>query len=273
MRHRLRSSTPLTPAQTYAWVIALGAWAQVCLTYQLWAIPFHGELALLVGIGTFLIYRWHTALIRGVWAWVLLVLGWMLMAYWVITALIPLRVALAFGLLGFAVIAYYRPWSRFRRHWISLRNRPGWKIWVIAGVWSLSVIGIPALQAIDQVQVFWLQRLLEHFVFIVFITLPFDIRDYQQDQMAGLRTLPHWVGKENAWQLCKGIGFFHLLLVMLFYNNALDRLMAYAIIDVMLLWAMAQRSWRNSTLFYYVLLDGSLFVQALFVGGTGFWRI
>lgn len=85
---------------------------------------------------------------------------------------------------------------------IKLREFGVWKIFLIATVWALVTVGLPASQS----EVFpswdelaWL--LAERWLFIFAITIPFDVRDLATDAQKGVRTLPSVLGRKQALML------------------------------------------------------------------------
>lgn len=109
---------------------------------------------------------------------------------------LPLDVIIAASLLGAITIAYAIPISEGRR---NLRNIYGIKIALIAIVWSGVTVWLPAINngleylAINGLVVEFFQRIL----FVVVLVLPFDIRDYRNDD-SGLGTLPQIIGIKNS---------------------------------------------------------------------------
>lgn len=92
----------------------------------------------------------------------------------------------------------------------NLRNIPTVKIIIIAFVWSGITVLLPLFEAdvlIDKkVVLLFIQR----FLFVIVLTLPFDIRDFRQDKRH-LQTIPQLLGVERT----KKVGFFLLLITLL----------------------------------------------------------
>ena len=90
----------------------------------------------------------------------------------------------------------------------TLRNISGIKIYVVALVWAVISVLLPVLESeIDFETDVWV-LLLQRFVFVVVLILPFDIRDLSIDNKI-LRTLPQNIGVRNT-------KLYGLLLLMLF---------------------------------------------------------
>ena len=87
---------------------------------------------------------------------------------------------------------------KFNGKYYSFRKIPLLKIFILAYVWSFVTVVLPATEAgfleADKVVLLFLER----FLFIVGISIPFDIRDYERDKAQGTLTIPVWMGKRNA---------------------------------------------------------------------------
>lgn len=79
---------------------------------------------------------------------------------------------------------------------LNLRNLPALKIFVIALSWAGITVLFPLFQyEIFNEKVLWL--FLQRFLFVVVLTIPFDIRDIPYDSK-NLLTLPHLLGLRNV---------------------------------------------------------------------------
>lgn len=97
--------------------------------------------------------------------------------------------------LGLISTLYNVPEKTKSRFHFPLRSIPILKIFLIAYVWASISSFLPAI--IANGQVFTSQSVLifiAHLLFIISITLPFDIRDFQVDHKNDLMTFPHLIG-------------------------------------------------------------------------------
>jgi len=97
-----------------------------------------------------------------------------------------------------------------------VRDFPYVKIFLIALVWSVTAVILPATEAhfpFDTRRDIWL-LLGAQFLFIFFITLPFDINDEPHDKLAGTRTIPVVLSISGAKILTIIIGFIYALMVL-----------------------------------------------------------
>ena len=111
----------------------------------------------------------------------------------------------------------------------SLREIPFIKIYIIAFVWSLIVVGLPFIETLGLN--FFNKNFILAFsqcvLFIIAITLPFDVRDLPFDKETNLKTIPLAIGIQNT------IIFIQLLLsssMTIFYFLPINK---YHLIGVM----------------------------------------
>lgn len=117
------------------------------------------------------------------------------------------QVIIACGALGLFTLLYALPvFSRKR----TLRSVQGVKIYIIALVWAAVAVALPLLQA--SVAFSWDAgiMLVQRFLFVLVITLPFDIRDLKYDD-ASIGTIPLMIGVGKA----KFLGTAILVILML----------------------------------------------------------
>ena len=108
---------------------------------------------------------------------------------------------------GFLTLLYVMPPVISKK--INLRNLPAFKIFIIALSWAGITVLFPLLQQnVFSDKVLWL--FVQRFLFVVALTLPFDIRDVQYDSKS-LMTLPLWIGVKNS----KILGLLFLSLSLL----------------------------------------------------------
>ncbi|MCC6584897.1 MAG: UbiA family prenyltransferase, partial [Chitinophagales bacterium] len=104
-----------------------------------------------------------------------------------------------------------------------LRDFPFVKIFLIALVWSLTSVVLPALEnninLLERRDV--LVVLAAQFVYILFITLPFDINDAQVDKASGIKTIPSVFGIRfsKITALLLGILYAFMLLFVFMLEN------------------------------------------------------
>lgn len=120
---------------------------------------------------------------------------------------LPFGVLCMCMVLGLITVLYGAPvFSRKR----TLRSLQGVKIYIIATVWTGVVVLLPVLER--ELVFGWDEVIicLQRFLFVIAITIPFDIRDLRYDDMS-IGTLPAQLGVERA----KVLGCFLLVLLVL----------------------------------------------------------
>lgn len=103
-------------------------------------------------------------------------------------------------LVGFIAIFYVIKFIPYKKKWLSLREIPYLKLFLIALVWSGVTVGLPFLNQ-KNLPVFstnFYLILMQQFLFILAITIPFDSRDIEFDTTQNIKTLPILFGKKKA---------------------------------------------------------------------------
>lgn len=114
---------------------------------------------------------------------------------------------------GLISILYPAPIGKLWSSNMRLRDIPIAKIFLIMLVWSVSCVLLPvwengiSIQERKDVYVLFLIQC----VFLLFITLPFDIHDYASDKQAGLKTIPVLVGTRTAKWVCFFLGLLYVI--------------------------------------------------------------
>lgn len=127
-------------------------------------------------------------------------------------------------LAGLGTVSILYPLNfRVRGRSYGLRSVPFAKIFLIALVWAGISVWVPLREMGFPLTEHW-TRFAFHFIFILFITLPFDIADVDTDQQNDLRTLPGWLGIGTAKFMTAGLGLVLIAYesLRLYVNNAMD---------------------------------------------------
>lgn len=102
---------------------------------------------------------------------------------------LPTKIYWLLAVTGIMVFLYAIPMIKRR----TLRMFSGLKIFVVAAVWAVITVLLPWLFYSDEIQAdVWL-TLAQRFLFVIVITIPFEIRDLKYDTSA-LGTLPQQLG-------------------------------------------------------------------------------
>lgn len=192
-------------------------------------------------------------------------------ALWLLTALaaigcfaaLPFLAPRVIGSLAIAAalsIGYCVPVYRRAGQWRRLKALPGAKLLLIVGVWTYATTLIPLLNRpivveLDQITLVTAARLL----FIFAVALPFDVPDMARDRAARITTLPQRIGFSGTRNLALGLAGGFALLAALNPWPFAAALLVSAAVTVFLLASLGP---RRGVVYYEVLLDGLLLVQA-----------
>lgn len=168
-------------------------------------------------------------------------------------------------LLAGIALAYNLPLFKFKRQKTGLRNIPGLKLLLIAGVWAASTVLLPIL-ATAEIQINKLQTLIllaQRFLFVAAITLPFDIRDIDQDKAYALKTIPVQLGKQKTWVLSQIFLASSIILLGLFSNFYGIAFLSHALVAAFAGWLITRSGAQKNEYYYFLYLDGLLIVPAI----------
>ncbi|MFD1769707.1 hypothetical protein [Sphingobacterium suaedae] len=266
-------------------LIGGAAAAQCALTYIFFESAFNYSIIAIEGAATLLLYNFSLVLSKpkDPKASIYRRTRWVFQNEWILW----LNSALAGAVLLYTVyhlhiynllfltaigglsMAYSFPIFPYRGKMVGLRQLPGMKIFHIALVWTLSSVCLPAFQLhldgleIDHHRLLFLFLL--KFVFLIICTLPFDIRDIQQDSYYHLKTIPSMLGAEKAINLCYLLLGLHSLGIVIAdfqFPVKIGILLTNILIGIVL----KRVVFRNRDRYHYAyLLDFALIVQFIFV--------
>lgn len=170
---------------------------------------------------------------------------------------------LLYAILGLLSFFYAHPFLPFNNKVLPLRNVPFVKFWVIVIVWILSTSALPLLPVASEIVTSgWIIYLVQQFLFIAALTIPFDIRDLQVDDPLQ-KTLPMLLGVKKAQQLalvlcvisfvCVGANFF-------LGNFSFELFSAYAVNISIAFWVLKFGP-KLSRLYHLIFIDGLILLQ------------
>ncbi|AVR47297.1 hypothetical protein C7S20_02270 [Christiangramia fulva] len=123
------------------------------------------------------------------------------------TLQLQLRTIIATGILGLFTLLYALPVFSKKR---NLRSLPGLKIFVIAAVWAGSTVILPVIEAEKLMGMHLILDMIQRFMLVVVLTLPFEIRDVRFDE-SDLDTIPQKIGVRKTKT------FGTVLLILIFF--------------------------------------------------------
>ena len=152
-----------------------------------------------------------------------------------------------------------------KHHLFRLRSIPFFKVFLIALVWSYVTFLMPLLYFNIKIDFFLISNFIQRFLFVLVISLPFDIRDMKVDNIS---TIPNTFGIMKS----KYFGWFclfviQILLIVEIINNVISLEMFIALfisIELTSLILYLANS-RRSNFFYGVIVEGLSIIMCLFV--------
>lgn len=160
--------------------------------------------------------------------------------------------------------AYVIPTNKSAKR--RLRDIPLIKVFLLAASWSLLTTTVPLLN-IGYTDIAILSLIfIERFLFIVAITIPFDIRDMDVDSGTGLRTLPHVLGVTRSkllaivLLLCSAAVAAFMIAQDVYHVEILWPYIAFIAITASLIWGAHQ---KRGDYYFSGLLDGTMILLYL----------
>lgn len=141
----------------------------------------------------------------------------------------------------------------------NLRDIPSLKIFLIALVWAATGSFLPYLNADDTALKLPTFLFIINFIFIIALTIPFDIRDLDLDE-AEKKTIPQLLGKKTAiW-----ISIVLLLLHYGLQSWCFSTLLTWSAVSLSIAILLMAGNYRHrNDLYYSFLIDGLLILQPL----------
>ncbi len=164
------------------------------------------------------------------------------------------------ALYGFVDIPFVQPKKK-------LRDFGMLKTLFVAIVWSITTVIVPLGDTFVEADMM-VFLLLRRFLFILALTIPFEIKDMATDKEHLLKTLALSYGAGNTKLLAQCI----LLLLMFittiqyfFFNLSLANMLAVSFSLIVSIFCIQPVKEETSDLWYYVVLDGMMILQFIFV--------
>ena len=262
-------------------LIAAAAIAQCALTYYILNFTINPFVLCIEGATTLILYNLSLYLskpkypesspyLRTRWVFSHMTLFWILsgiaiaLSIWSLFHVNYITIAYLIGV-GALSLAYAVPIFSIGDKKVGLRQVPGLKVFFIAIVWSLSSVGLPVIElyaegnTIDWYTANYLG--IVKVLFLLLCTLPFDIRDIEQDSHYNLKTIPILLGEKKAINLSYFLAVLHIILIILSpYNNAIKIAMIITSIIILVLLKFVIFKMKNHYHHVY-LLDLALILQ------------
>ncbi len=176
------------------------------------------------------------------------------------TKIIVLILAAVTALYGFVELPFLKTKKKLRDFGLL-------KTVFVAIVWSVTTVIVPLENSFVEPSML-VFLLLRRFLFVLALTLVFEIKDMKGDEVHGLKTLPLLFGVANT-KLIAQLTLFALLLINLvqyfFFDISLTNMLAVNLSLLVSIFCIHPLKEETSELWYYFVLDGMMILQFVFV--------
>ena len=254
------------------------------MTYLLLSLPVDYVVLAILGCATLALYnfsmilakpphpeaspyrrvRWVFRHERSLWIWT----GVALLAALVLGLQLHIPSFILLGVMGAMGLAYNLPLVRVagKEQRAGLRQITGLKLFYIGLVWVMSSVLLPVAEAYhDNLPIIWLhvwELMVWVFLFVVAITIPFDIRDIYQDRYYGLKTIPVLFGERKALALSTTLLAVQMGWLWL-SDYPLDIRLALIAASALTLLFILRPPIKKNEYYYFLILDGTMLLQFL----------
>ena len=263
--------------------IAVCAMAQGAFTYLLLGVSVNYVIIAFLGCSTFCLYNLSLVLskptdyksspyLRIQWFFAhekpIALLS--LFSFFALTYLsfqLSFKTVLSLALLAIIALSYNLPILKINKKRFGLRKIPGAKLFLIAAIWAFSCVLIPILELknqgflVSKYDTFLLFT--KRFLFLLAITLPFDIRDFEQDQKFNLKTIPILIGKKASLYSCILLLTLYCILLFVFPPAIKTHQITLAIVLLLTIILILNEKFKKNAYYYFLFLDGTLILQFL----------
>ncbi len=172
-----------------------------------------------------------------------------------------LNVQLALIVPAFLSLGYIFPVFG-KKNALRLRDFNGVKIFLVASVWSYVTVLLPALYYETDFSITgWM--LLERFLFIFAITLPFDIRDLEVDAFNKVKTIPAVLGIQKTLWLSILLLIAFLTITFFIYSwNIFLGMFIFSILAAIIILKSPQ---QQHDYYFTGLVDGTMILQPIII--------
>jgi 4-hydroxybenzoate polyprenyltransferase len=170
--------------------------------------------------------------------------------------------------LGFVALAYAAPVVKRNAAKIRIREIALWKIFIIATVWSGITVILPVihLHGMDWVHILQSWGIaIERGLFILAITIPFDIRDIINDAKKNVRTLPSVMGWKNSIILAEVLLILFMVLVSYRIEFSNPLFVGYLISTGITMIGIGLASPKKNDMYCSFWIEGTMLLQFLAV--------
>ncbi len=165
-------------------------------------------------------------------------------------------------LLVIGLLTFFYVWKIPGLNGKSLRDIPTLKIFIIGFVWVLfCVLFLNRIENNGKIIPQLIFQGILTFVFIISITIPFDVRDMNLDAQS-TKTIPQLIGEKKATYLSVVLFLLSQVGLIYLYPQHLYGLLIFMAIGS---WVLIQSKNKNKELYFSGLVDGLLVLQTCFI--------
>ncbi|HAW21412.1 MAG TPA: hypothetical protein DCX14_14615 [Flavobacteriales bacterium] len=173
-------------------------------------------------------------------------------------------------------LGYTVPLIPYESKWIRIRDIPLVKPFVIALIVSYLTYSFPILDQRGSPGVLHSAHyaaLFERFLFLLIVTIPFEVRDLKSDKSAHLKTLATTLGSSNATRLCYVLAFIWALMAILVSSFEPLRLAGISAIFVLMVVALFKLDRVKGELGYALVFEGLIILYAGVYATSSFFAL
>lgn len=178
------------------------------------------------------------------------------------------KVLIALAPIGLLTIFYSLPFLKKLKYAFRLREIPFLKIFLISFVWSVVTILLPIIQSNNTYDKgHLLLMLIERFIFVFAITIPFDIRDISDDRVSGLKTIPILIGQKKSIVVANiSLLLFTIICLVHYSMYKLTFILPSLVLSALsTLFFLNNKTLRSLYYYHYGILDGTMILQGFLV--------
>ncbi len=179
-----------------------------------------------------------------------------------------LEVLLSLAPIALLTLFYSTPITTKAKGIFRLRQFPYLKIFIIAFVWSSVTVILPVIHTNIKLNTLpVLTIIVERFLFILAITIPFDIRDMEADSLSGVKTIPLKLGVKSAQYVAWLSLTLFVIIALVHYSITKQHfiLLAFILSYLSTLYFLISKKIQSIPLYYYGILDGTMLLQGILV--------
>lgn len=172
------------------------------------------------------------------------------------------------SVLFFIAFFYSTPLFKKNNNWYRLRDLPFAKLFLVGFVWSAVVVIFPVM---EEFFLFKNQKMILLFIiqllFIIAITIPFDIRDFAIDKHNKIKTIPITLGINNAKIIAYTLTLAGLFISILFFYTDGAFWITELILSVFTIVLIKKSLPTNNDFYFTFYIDGLMILKPLIYFG------